>query len=45
MSWLDGSTYTGDFVEGKANGFGIKKYTDGSSYEGYWKMDLRHSDE
>lgn len=39
MTWLDGSTYTGDFVDGKANGFGVKNYPDGSKYEGYWKMD------
>jgi len=43
MTWADKSTYTGDFFEGKADGFGIKKYADGSIYEGDWKADDRHT--
>jgi hypothetical protein len=43
MTWTDGSTYTGDFLYGKADGYGTKTYSDGSVYEGEWKEDLRHS--
>ena len=43
MTWADKTTYTGDFFEGKADGFGIKKYADGSIYEGDWKADDRHT--
>ena len=43
MTWTDGSTYSGDFLDGKADGFGVKKYTDGSVYEGEWKQDMRHT--
>lgn len=43
MTWADQSTYTGDFFEGKADGYGVKKYADGSIYEGDWKADIRHT--
>lgn len=45
MNWTDGSTYTGDFHDGKADGYGVKKYADGSVYEGEWKHDMRHTTE
>jgi len=43
MTWPDGTTYSGDFADGKANGFGVKAYADGSIYEGEWKADMRHT--
>lgn len=43
MTWTDGSTYSGDFLDGKADGFGVKNYADGSIYEGEWKQDMRHT--
>ena len=36
MTFLDGSTYEGDFVHGLSDGFGILKSPNGESYEGNW---------
>lgn len=35
MTYLDGSIYSGDFVDGKRSGEGLILYPDGSKYEGF----------
>jgi hypothetical protein len=38
----DGDTYTGQFSEGKKNGFGIYRYSEQDSrYIGYWEEDVK----
>lgn len=37
-----GQTYFGDWKNNQPSGFGIKKYPDGSSYEGQWLEGLEH---
>lgn len=34
--WPDGKSYSGDYVDGKKQGFGVYKYADGKVYEGQW---------
>lgn len=41
MRYRNGETYTGDFKEGKKDGFGIYKWTDGSCYEGWYVDDKK----
>ena len=38
----NGGIYEGDWKNGKANGFGIYLYSDGSRYEGHWKNHMKH---
>ena len=37
MIYDDGSEYEGEWVNGKADGFGIFRHSDRSIYEGFWK--------
>ena len=37
MTYNDGSVYTGDWIEGKAEGKGKISFKDKSSYDGEWK--------
>lgn len=41
-TFSDGSTYTDEFKDGKANGQGTVMYADGTTYTGEWKDSLRH---
>lgn len=36
---LNGSTYDGEWIDNKKNGFGIITYTNGNRYEGEWNYD------
>lgn len=36
ITYHNGIKYTGAVVDGKSNGKGLMKYTDGSTYEGNW---------
>ena len=36
MKYKDGSSYVGEFREGKKNGYGLWISCNGSRYEGYW---------
>lgn len=40
--YSDGSTYVGDFKDGKPNGHGVAQHANGSRYEGDWKDGLFH---
>lgn len=40
--YLDGSVYTGQFVDGEGSGTGRCNYADGSYYEGGWKNHSPH---
>ena len=42
MRYVDGSSYTGKFVNGVRKGYGVLSLPDGSSYEGQWKQDNQH---
>ena len=42
MSWVDGTTYRGQFRDGKTSGFGHELYADSSSYKGEFANNLRH---
>jgi hypothetical protein len=33
---LDGSSYSGEYLNGKKHGIGTNIWSDGSKYEGYW---------
>ena len=35
-TWNDGSSYKGNYVNGKKEGFGTYCWADGSKYEGDW---------
>lgn len=35
--YIDGSSYEGEWVDGKAEGFGVFKHPTGAYYQGYWK--------
>ena len=37
MKYTDGSSYAGDFVNGKRKGFGMYSNKEGDEYEGNWK--------
>lgn len=39
------ATYDGDFKAGKREGFGVMTWSDGSSFHGVWKNDMRHEGE
>lgn len=36
FKWIDGSVYTGDFIENNINGKGVYVWNDGRVYEGDW---------
>lgn len=38
----DGSSYLGQWLNGKKHGVGTQSWVDGSSYEGQWQADQRH---
>jgi hypothetical protein len=42
LNYEDGSYYTGEFKNGKIDGYGIKYYKNGDRYSGDWKEDMRH---
>jgi len=35
-TWKDGSSYKGNYVNGKKEGYGTYCWADGSKYEGEW---------
>ena len=35
-NWIDGSSYKGNYVNGKKEGFGTYKWKEESVYEGNW---------
>ena len=37
---MDESNFEGTFFEGKKQGFGTQKWSDGSSYSGNWSMNM-----
>jgi len=37
-----GASYTGNWKNGMAHGYGIQKYAEGGGYEGEWKNNKRH---
>lgn len=37
LSWPDGKSYEGEFVDDKRDGAGLFKWGDGKVYEGQWK--------
>ena len=37
MTWVDGSTYTGEWQNGLPNGQGTMTYADGTKASGKWK--------
>ena len=39
-NYQDESVYEGAFSAGKKCGFGTQKWSDGSSYSGYWSKDM-----
>ncbi|MDB4016465.1 hypothetical protein N9493_00415 [Amylibacter sp.] len=41
-TYNDGSSYKGNFFNGKYNGYGRFIYADGDTYQGNWINDLRH---
>ena len=42
MSWMDGSTYRGEFKNGLSAGYGVEIYSDSSIYKGQFSNNLRH---
>lgn len=40
-SFAQGSTYNGNFQEGRRHGFGVCEYHNGDYYEGEWQMGVR----
>ena len=42
LECVDGSTYTGDWLDDHPCGYGIETYSDGSAYTGSFRDDLRH---
>ncbi|WP_317931229.1 hypothetical protein [Halioxenophilus sp. WMMB6] len=42
FSWTSGSTYEGQFVNGKRSGQGIMSYPTGARYDGAWIDDKKH---
>ena len=39
---LNGDVYQGEFMNDKANGYGVYTHKEGSRYEGHWKDDIKH---
>ena len=39
-TWIDGSSYEGNYIYGKRQGYGIFKWPDGSEYEGDFKENM-----
>ena len=42
FSWTDGSTYVGEFRDGRPHGFGTYTWPDGDKYTGFWVAGKRH---
>lgn len=42
MKYNDGSTYDGEWKDGKRNGQGVMKYPSGQQYDGEWKNGKKH---
>ena len=42
--WADGSSYEGDFVQGRRSGEGVFKYADGTSFSGGWLEGVEHGE-
>ena len=42
MTHANGDIYHGEWLNGKANGYGVFLDVSGSMYEGTWKDDLQH---
>lgn len=42
ISYLDGSSYTGQFHNGKSEGYGTWCFANGDKYEGYFKNNFQH---
>jgi len=38
----NGEVYEGEWLEDKANGYGVHTHLDGATYSGDWKNDLQH---
>ena len=36
------AAYTGEYIDGKREGFGTHRTKNGNKYVGYWKNDLKH---
>ena len=36
-TWPDGNRYTGEYVNGKKEGWGVYTYSNGKEFEGTWK--------
>lgn len=39
ITYIDGTTYVGEFAGGKRQGLGEQKYKDGTLYKGLWQND------
>jgi hypothetical protein len=44
MVFADGSSYTGNWVDGKRHGFGTMKFSNGSVYKGNWLNGMEHGE-
>ncbi len=42
MQYLDGNSFEGEWIEGKADGFSIFKHKGGGIYEGFWINDMQN---
>jgi hypothetical protein len=41
-TWVDGSSFEGEYAQGKKHGLGHYIWSDGASYEGYWSQNKIH---
>ncbi len=42
MTWVDGTTYSGEFSNGNVEGIGSETYLDGTTYQGQFEKGTRH---
>lgn len=40
--WLDGRSYTGEYLDDKKHGYGVFIWNDGRRYAGYWANGKQH---